>query len=634
MQRSAFSWAAICAAGVLLAGCATRIVDPQAELAQVEVLAKQCIEAAEAAPHSMPGVCARLDRRFGDSQVPEVHVKVMHALSVAAGATIGAPQPSADQLAEQRARLDAFICRWRDSTLEGASFTVNQAAIALSVLTGEPQPISLSCGNEAAWQPAEDLFFASIERMAENDVKGSFELIDTLTQRFGNSPLEKARLYVAKGLFNRGAVLVGQGEWTQAAAVYGEIGQRFGQDDFPGMGEVLARAAFAQADAQAESGDKTAAIAAYEAMGRRFAGSLQYEARLWAAKGLANAAVLMAQQPAADSGAILARYDEIVSRFADDPDGDVQLVAASAQRDKYLQLLAEGKTLQAFAAADEMGRRFGQPRNEPGYSKMLPMTLTVLLDKALRQGEAGDPDSQLAGCRAIVERWGEVVPEPVRLKVEEAFSCQSEVLQAQGKVEEALAVLDQGIAHFERCCGSLAQRRTAIYLLGNKAALLSDFARPADPAGALAVLDEAQKLCEKTLSKLDDNAPEGPSLRTACLQARGNSVEPLIVLGQWDEAARRADEVRAQSTQEDHLPVIMPFLHWLAKPTASALATARKAVVDAPAELDYRSWRFNAMRRYAEGFAAPRKSRARCFFDFFEKHSDKTVFQTCLKQTR
>jgi tetratricopeptide (TPR) repeat protein len=642
MKASLPAWAraaAPCAfAALLLAGCAaTPISDPAKTFSQALALSRQCIDAVDAAPGSSPPACARLASRFGNSPLPEAQSLAMDAQAHEAGLDAGDSgaifmAPGKEGEKAWRAKLGKFVCRWRGSPLAEARQRVSEALDALEGPLGETP--ALPCQGKAPGQDAEALFWQSADALSNNpspdDVHAAFALIGELARRFGNSPEPMDRHWVALGLFNQGAQLAEDGKPDAALAIFDGIERRFGKEagTLP-LAEPLARTGFLRADTLADMGDLKEAIAAYEAMGRRFAQSLAPDARLWAAKGLANAASLCDEMGKHDEE--IALYDKIAKRFADDLHPELRLVAADALKNKYIALFQAGKGAEAAAVAQSLAQRFAKPPQgispgEPGQGDAQVLAAEVLLDLAAREENQGKHEGALAACRQVVSLWGNALDEKLRLPVEKALLCETDALRAEGKPQEAAAAADAAIAHFEACCNSKAQRLQAAWAMVAKAAILSDYISPLDPAGALETLDALDaRFCRP---------PHGDDMSTACYVALGNSVEPAISLGDAKGALQRARRVLAQKAPDEAAgtPAIMEFLAWLARPDAAAFKAARKAALSAPDGQDWH-WTFAAMRRHAQNLAGPERAKALCFFDFFEKNQAKASLKSCLAAT-
>jgi hypothetical protein len=69
------------------------------------------------------------------------------------------------------------------------------------------------------------------------------------TGRHGKAAAPGVRMWIARALFNKGAVLWQQGKTREAIAIFEEIVRRFGKDAAPAVREIVAKARVAKARA-------------------------------------------------------------------------------------------------------------------------------------------------------------------------------------------------------------------------------------------------------------------------------------------------------------------------------------------------------------------------------------------------
>jgi formylglycine-generating enzyme required for sulfatase activity len=191
----------------------------------------------------------------------------------------------------------------------------------------------------------------------------------------------------------------------------------------------------------------------------------------------------------------------------------------------------------------------------------------------------------------------------------------------QKQFAEAVALYDQVDQRFAQD-GDPRIRRTVADALNRKAFLLSEYLN--DPSGAL-------KANERIQERYCAGQNQDGEWEDTCFDAKQDSIEPLILLGRQAEASARIREIAQQPPKGYRHLAELSFLLWLGEPGQHTTQDVLKAIRKNSSDGQKANWIFNSMRPFMEREPEPRKSQARCFAAFFEKHHDIKKTEDCLR---
>jgi tetratricopeptide (TPR) repeat protein len=352
----------------------------------------------------------------------------------------------------------------------------------------------------------------------------------------------------AGALLRKGMALENQGgKGKEAIAVYDEIDRRFGQSNLPKVRQVVARALLRKGVALGWQGKIKEKIAVYEEIDRRFGKDESPDIHETVAEALVNKGTSLLLQQGKPKEAI-ASFDEVVRRFDQDTSPNMRRQIAYAL---YNKAAASGgvSAKEGIAVYEEIARRFGN-----------------------------DNIPEVTAAREALKGWGEI---EARRPVAWALFNKGMTLEAQGKLEEAIAAYEESALNFSQ----------------------------GDPDMLKMVVD-VQIHSAQILLALEKRVEAEQKIQHAI-----KHVELMRTL-------RKIEMPRAGDA-------ILLFLLWLVDPK-TPLQEVRDAIAALSPDVEY-TQRFDRIRPFVAQLPQPRQTQAQCFIAFFEEHHDSEELDACLK---
>ena len=178
-------------------------------------------------------------RKFGHSEVPELHVAVAMAL-VNKGVSLGA----LNRLKEALAACDEVLHRFAESEVPDLQEFVAHALVSKSAALVE------------------------LNRLEE-----ALAACDEMLHRFAESEVPELLAAVAGALVNKGIALGALDRWEEALAVYDQVLHRFNDSDEPELVEQVGNALLAKGGVLAALNRQEEAVVVYDEVLRRFGGT-------------------------------------------------------------------------------------------------------------------------------------------------------------------------------------------------------------------------------------------------------------------------------------------------------------------------------------------------------------------------
>jgi tetratricopeptide (TPR) repeat protein len=265
----------------------------------------------------------------------------------------------------------------------------------------------------------------------------------------------------------------------------------------------------------------------------------------------------------------IAAFDEVIEHGRDTTGDAFALLVANSMLQKALALCDLGGVDEPVAICQEIDQRFGRARN---LGLQLAESRALLL-RAQTLKVANRPDAGAVSPAELLDeiedRFGSSRDGPILAIVAQARVAKAGLLAERGRVEEALAILDQVMSSATRGLGAqadviaasvLAQKGTLLESKGNLAEALvaygslrvraSRMGAPRIEAGALVgegrVLQalgrhgEALTMCDEAIAF---GSPSHPIPRVYLVEATKHRADALWALGRRPEAISAVDDL-------------------------------------------------------------------------------------------
>lgn len=254
---------------------------------------------------------------------------------------------------------------------------------------------------------------------------------DDLVRRFGDSRNPHIMESVLDGFERKTRIYQDQEDHEIVVEICDDLIRRYGEESDWHVANPVARAMIRRAVALGKQGKTGKELAGYDTVVQRYGDSPEDILRIHAAKALMFKAVTLndADQTAME----MECYDEVLRRYADDPDPQVRAVAADALIHKGISLanLAEDAAGDAggrdigpeIACFDEVVARYG----EDDEVDLQRAVAEALLHKGETLLEAGQTDAGIACLDAVIDGYGAIKDKELRELVKDARTLRAEV---------------------------------------------------------------------------------------------------------------------------------------------------------------------------------------------------------------
>ena len=259
-----------------------------------------------------------------------------------------------------------------------------------------------------------------------------------------------------------------------------------------------------------------------------------------------------------DFQAAIAAYDEVVARFGDSEEPDLQWRVAAALGGKGDARMELGDFQAAIAVYDEVVARFGDSE-EPRFRWWVAAALGR---KGGARKKLGDFQAAIAVYDEVVARFGDSEEPDLQWRVAAALGGKGDARMELGDFQAAIAAYDEVVARFGDSEEPRLRWRVAVALGGKGDARkeLGDF------QAAIAVYDEV-------VARFGDS--EEPDLQWRVAAALGRKGDARMELGDFQAAIAAYDEVVARFGDSEE-----PRLRWWVAAALGGKGDARKKLGD------------------------------------------------------
>lgn len=254
---------------------------------------------------------------------------------------------------------------------------------------------------------------------------------DDLVARFGDSDNEDIMETVLEGLERKTRLYQDQEDHETVVEVCDDLIRRYGGQSDWHVANFVARAMIRRAVALGKQGQAGKELAGYDTVVQRYGDSPEDILRKHAAKALMFKAVTL--NDADQASQEMECYDEVLRRYAEDPSAWVRAVAADALIHKGVSLanLAEDAAGAAghrdvgpeIACFDEVVRRYA----EDDEIDLQRAVAEALLHKSESLLETGQTDAAIACLEAVIDGYGAIKDAELREIVKDARELRSEI---------------------------------------------------------------------------------------------------------------------------------------------------------------------------------------------------------------
>ena len=237
------------------------------------------------------------------------------------------------------------------------------------------------------------------------EVERSIEYSNELIRRFESTSIREVRIAVAKAHFNKAVAIQTAGEHMVAVSAFKEVVTRFARSEAPDIQECVGAALLNKGFLHGRLGEPDEAVACYDEVVQRFGGSPLPRLRVCAAMSLRNKGSTLAgpESPEAMRSAI-AVWDDLIERFGEDGEPDIQDQMASAMTKKAGAMMKLGEREAAVAICDEAVRRY-RTSDRPELRRQVAMALEL---KARSLTWMGRVRKALEACDVLVRDFGDI----------------------------------------------------------------------------------------------------------------------------------------------------------------------------------------------------------------------------------
>ncbi|MFD2232226.1 tetratricopeptide repeat protein [Phaeospirillum tilakii] len=184
------------------------------------------------------------------------------------------------------------------------------------------------------------------------------------------------------------------------------------------------------------------AIAVYDDLLTRFGDEPDTKIRQTVANALFNKGVALGQR--GQSEAAIAVYDDLLARFGNGPDMEIRQLVAKAFFNKGVRLGQRGQSEVAIAVYDDLLTRFG---DEPD-TEIRQTVARVFLNRGVALGQRGQSEAAIAVYDDLLARFGDEPDTEIRQQVAKALFNKGFRLGQRGQSEAAIAVYDDLLSRF------------------------------------------------------------------------------------------------------------------------------------------------------------------------------------------
>jgi tetratricopeptide (TPR) repeat protein len=292
----------------------------------------------------------------------------------------------------------------------------------------------------------------------------------------------------------------------------------------------------AAGDAAVQDGRTREALARFDEVVQRFGDDPDPEMRQWVAYALGQKAAVV--RSSGDREGSLVVRDELIERFGDDSDEYLRAVVSRALDMKARSLIQLGRPAEALQVRDfELARyALAEPENRP-FARV-----SAVVGRAAALSDLGRLDESLAAWSEVLASVGGATDPEARKHEAAALNSRGSMLRARGEYPQALADLEMLQERFSRDEGPLFARWLAQGLLEQVLAW-HEMGMP-DPAAAA---------LEQLLTEFGgDDAPQIVNVVTRALYYRAESCRDR---GEYDAAGEMYDAVleRARETSDERV---------------------------------------------------------------------------------
>jgi len=377
---------------------------------------------------------------------------------------------------------EAFRSAREDLDSEFAEIPAGSAADAYCELGDLHRGLS-----DQDWQihVAGELLNIGVRLSKSGQAERSIEYNDELIRRFGSTQVPEVQVLVVRAFFNKAAAKQNAGEAEAAVTGLTEIVTRFGGSSEPDIKQCVAAALLNRGYLQGRLGDPKAAIGSYDTANRLFGDNAWSPLRACVAKALLNKGSTLADLESPESmDASIAIWDDLIKRFGEDSDPDIQVEVAGALIKKASVEMTMSRGEAAVAVCDEIVRRY-RASDRLGLRRGMAMALEL---KAMSLNRLGRGSEALEACDLLVRDFGSIAGQrgiPVTWR---AMGSRIHALVLEGEESAAVRV-------FHRMCDDLdiADNEMVGKIVWDTIDLIAAGARPGVFADAL--VDGAQD-CE------------------------------------------------------------------------------------------------------------------------------------------
>lgn len=321
------------------------------------------------------------------------------------------------------------------------------------------------------------------------EAERSIGYCDELIRRFKSTLIPEVQVLVVKAFFNRAAAKQNAGDLEAAITGFNEVVTRFGGSNDTDIQECVSAALLNRGYLQGRLGDPKAAIASYDTATRLFGDSPWSPLRACVAKVLLNKGSTLAALESPESmDMAIAIWDDLVRRFGNDSDPDVQVEVAGALIKKASVEMTMSRGEAAVAVCDEIVRRC-RASDRLGLRQGMAMALEL---KAMSLNRMERGNEALEVCDLLVRDFGSIAGQrgiPVTWR---AMGSRIHALVLQGEESVAVRV-------FQRMCNDLdiADNEMVGKIVWDTIDLIAAGAEPGVFADALA---DAAEDCEPLIA--------------------------------------------------------------------------------------------------------------------------------------
>ena len=250
---------------------------------------------------------------------------------------------------------------------------------------------------------AGDLLDIGVRLAESGEGARSIEFNEELIRHFDSMPIPEVQASVAKAFLNKAVATQRVSDHEAAVSAFSAVVERFGESEGPDIQECVGAALLNTGFHHGRLGDPEAAMAAFDGAIGRFGESHGSRLRLYVAMSLRNKGSTLAglgSPSSMDRG--IATWDDLIDRFGDDCEPDIQVQVASALTKKAAAHMQMGRGEAAVAACEEAVRRY----SESDELDLRRQVATALEFKAMILNQIGRGPEALVTHDALVREFG------------------------------------------------------------------------------------------------------------------------------------------------------------------------------------------------------------------------------------